>query len=327
MMRAIKAAAVQFEHSSADKGANVRKLEAFVKRAAEREVDLIAFPECCITGYWFLRHLSREQIAELAEDVPGGPACQLLLSLSQEHKITIGAGLVELGDDDRLYNTYVVTLPDGTAHRHRKLHCFVSEHLSSGSEFTVFNTPFGLKMAVLTCWDNNLIENARICALEGAQILLAPHQTGGCHSRSAHGMKPIDKALWENRRENPKAIEDEIRGPSGRAWLMRWLPSRAHDNGMFLIFSNGVGMDDDEVRTGNAMILDPYGRVVAETWQADDEMVVADLELELLINCTGGRWLRGRRPELYWQLIKPTGKESDIRSVRFGRTRPAPEEE
>ena len=32
---------------------------------------------------------------------------------------------------------------------------------------------------------------------------------------------------------------------------MRWLPSRAHDNGMFLIFSNGVGVDDDGIRTGN----------------------------------------------------------------------------
>ena len=55
---------------------------------------------------------------------------------------------------------------------------------------------------------------------------------------------------------------------------MRWLPSRAHDNGLFLIFSNGVGADDDEVRTGNAMILDPYGRILAEsrrsatTWSA-----------------------------------------------------------
>ncbi len=32
---------------------------------------------------------------------------------------------------------------------------------------------------------------------------------------------------------------------------MRWLPSRAHDNGVFYLFSNGVGLDDDEIRTGN----------------------------------------------------------------------------
>jgi predicted amidohydrolase len=45
---------------------------------------------------------------------------------------------------------------------------------------------------------------------------------------------------------------------------MRWLPARAHDNGLFLLFSNGVGADDDEVRTGNAMILDPYGRIIVK---------------------------------------------------------------
>ena len=46
-----------------------------------------------------------------------------------------------------------------------------------------------------------------------------------------------------------------------RAMLMRWLPARAHDNGLFLVFANGIGVDDDEIRTGNSMILDPYGRV------------------------------------------------------------------
>lgn len=63
---------------------------------------------------------------------------------------------------------------------------------------------------------------------------------------------------------------------------MRWLPARAHDNGLFLIYSNGVGIDDDEVRTGNAMILDPYGDILVETWKAEDAMVVADLKAHLL---------------------------------------------
>ena len=89
-------------------------------------------------------------------------------------------------------------------------------------------------------------------------------------------MGPIDRRLWDNRRQDPEAIERELRGDKGRGWLMRWLPSRAHDNGLFLVFSNGVGVDDDEIRTGNAMILDPYGRVLAETWKADDDMVVAE---------------------------------------------------
>ena len=127
----------------------------------------------------------------------------------------------------------------------------------------------------------------------------------------------VDKALWDNRHADPAAIEAELRGPKGRGWLMRWLPARAHDNGLFLIFSNGIGVDGNEIRTGNAMILDPYGQILAETWKADDDMVVADLDPALRENCTGVRWIKTRRPELYGQLTVPTGLEEDIRRVRF----------
>jgi predicted amidohydrolase len=98
---------------------------------------------------------------------------------------------------------------------------------------------------------------------------------------------------------------------------MRWLPSRAHDNGIFLIFSNGIGVDDDEIRTGNSAVFDPYGRILAETWKAGDDMVVADLDASLLEQSTGRRWIRTRRPELYGPLTVPTGNEVDVRQVRF----------
>ena len=224
---------------------------------------------------------------------------------------------IEKADDGALYNSYVVAMPDGEIACHRKLHCFISEHMDSGSEFTVFDTPQGCRVGVLICYDNNIIENVRATALMGAEILLAPHQTGGCDTPSPHCMGVIDTKLWEERESNPEAIEAEFRGPKGREWLMRWLPARAHDNGMFLIFSNGVGVDDNEVRTGNAMILDPYGAVLAETWKARDEMVAADLEAELLNNCTGSRWIKSRRPDLYGSLATPTGEEWDIRKARF----------
>ena len=81
-------------------------------------------------------------------------------------------------------------------------------------------------------------------------------------------------------------------------------------------------MDDNEVRTGNAMILDPYGRILAETWKANDDMVVADLDPALRDNCTGLRWIKTRRPELYGPLTVPTGLETDTRSARFGTDKP-----
>jgi predicted amidohydrolase len=147
--------------------------------------------------------------------------------------------------------------------------------------------------------------------------LIAPHQTGAVRSKNPHLMGLIDRRLWDNRRSNPEAIETEFRGEKGRDWLMRWLPSRAHDNGLFLIFSNGVGVDDDEIRTGNAMILDPYGRVLAETWKADDAMVVADLDATLLDKATGRSWIRARRPDLYAPLTVATGLECDTRKLKF----------
>jgi predicted amidohydrolase len=132
-------------------------------------------------------------------------------------------------------------------------------------------------------------------------------------------MGVIDVELWNNRANDPQAIENEFRGPKGREWLMRWLPARAHDNGLFLIFSNGVGVDDGEVRTGNSMILDPYGDVLAETWKADDAVVVAKLDPSVQASSTGRRWLKSRRPELYGPLTTRTGIEQDTRAVRFNK--------
>ncbi|HEX5412629.1 MAG TPA: nitrilase family protein [Terriglobia bacterium] len=316
-MRNIRAAAVQFEHAAGDKRANLAKVRELVERAARERVDLIVFPECCITGYWFLRHLSRQELAALAEPVFGGPSSQELITLATQHRLTVGAGLVEAAEDGAFYNTYVIAMPDGTVRRHRKLHAFVSEYISNGAEYTVFDSPQGYRAGVLICYDNNLVENVRITALAGAEILLAPHQTGGCRTHNPHLMGLIDRRLWDERAQNPDAIETEFRGPKGRGWLMRWLPARAHDNGVFLIFSNGVGVDDDEIRTGNAMIIDPNGRILVETSKAGDGMVIADLDGSLVTPSVGQAFLKARRPDLYGSLAEKTGREEDTRSLKF----------
>ncbi|MGI9181192.1 MAG: nitrilase family protein [Longimicrobiaceae bacterium] len=317
-MRDLCVATVQFQHAPGDKAYNLGRIRHFVVEAARSGVEMIVFPEMCITGYWHLRKLDREGVEALAEPIPDGPSGELLLSLSREYGMSIGAGLIERAEDGTLYNAYVVAMPNGEWALHRKLHVFVSPFLASGDHYTVFDTPHGSRVGVLICYDNNLVENARATALLGAEILLAPHQTGGCNSVSPRGMKPVDRALWERRQEDPAAIQAELCGPKGRGWLMRWLPSRAHDNGMFLLFSNGIGPDDDEIRTGNAMVLDPYGEVVAESREPGDAMVVADLDASLLPSSSGRRWLRARRPELYAPLIQRTGQEEDTRRVRFG---------
>jgi len=313
----LRAAAVQFESTPGDKDANFRVVETFAAEAATLGVHLVVFPECCLTGYWFLRTLHHDQLAALAERVPDGPSARRLAAMAGRFGMTLGAGLVEVADDGGFYNTFVVALPDGTIHRHRKLHAFEHEAVRCGNEYTVFDLPGGWRVGVLICYDCNIFENVRLTALRGADVLLAPHQTGGVRSRDPHLMGLIDRQLWENRHDSPEAIEGVFRGEKGRGWLMRWLPSRAHDNGLFLVFSNGVGVDDDEIRTGNAMIIDPYGRILAETSKAADTMVIADLDPELLAEATGRKWMRARRPELYAPLSVPTGRECDTRSLKF----------
>ena len=318
----IKAAVIQFQHQAGDKKYNLMMMEKFIGQAAIEGVKILAFPEMCITGYWHVPKLSVAGVEALAEPVETGPSVGLIRALAMKHQMLIGAGLIERAPDGRLYNAYVACMPDGSLHTHRKLHAFEHPAISSGEGFTVFDTPWGVKVGILICWDNNLVENVRATALLGADILLAPHQTGGTHSRSPHGMKPIPLELWAQRAERKAEITAAFKGPSGREWLMRWLPARAHDNGLFILFSNGVGADDDEVRTGNAMILDPYGRIVRETWAAADAMVCAELDLSLIPMCTGRRWLSGRRPELYKILTERQGYERDAITVRFSEALP-----
>jgi N-carbamoylputrescine amidase len=315
-MRNLRVAAVQFESSAGDKHGNFSKLAQFAKAASDRGVEILVTPECGLTGYWFLRRLTVGQLASLAEPVPSGPMCTRLLELAATNKMTIGAGFLEAAGEV-FHNTYVVAMPDGKLVRHRKLHAFEHPAIQSGSEYTVFDTPPGCRVGLLICYDVNIVENVRIAALRGAEILFAPHQTGGCRTTNPHLMGVIDRRLWDDRHRNPEAIERELRGDKGRAWLMRWMPSRAHDNGVFLIFSNGVGVDDDEIRTGNAAIFDPYGRVVAETVKAGDDMVVADLDASLLEKATGRLWIQARRPDLYSELTVPTGRERDAHELKF----------
>ncbi|MBM3821874.1 MAG: acyltransferase [Verrucomicrobia bacterium] len=316
MKKKLKASAVQMESAPGDKESNFRVMEELVKDAAGEGVELVVFPECCVSGYWFIRNLKPEALDALSEPIPG-PSTERLRRLAVQFRMTLGAGWVERGESGQYHNSYVVALPDGRWFRHRKIHAFEHPLIRGGSELTVFDLPGGFRAGVLICYDCNLIENVRMTALRGAEVLLAPHQTGAVRSRNPHLMGMIDRQLWDQRRENPEAIEREFRSDKGRGWLMRWLPSRAHDNGLFLIFSNGVGVDDDEIRTGNAMILDPYGRVLSETWKASDERVTADLDGSLLDEATGRIWIQARRPELYHPLTVPLGIEKETRALKF----------
>jgi len=213
------------------------------------------------------------------------------------------AGLMERDTSDQVYNTYVAVGPEGFIAKYRKLHPFINAGLSAGQEYVVIDL-LGCKVGFSICYDNNLPENVRITAMMGAEIVFMPHVTG-CLPSAMPGRGTVERELWENRHRDPVRLRQEFRGPKGREWLMRWLPTRAYENGVYAVFSNPIGWDYDTVKPGLAMIVDPYGEVLVESDALDDDVVVGLLTPEKIERSSGRRYLKARRPELYGKLVEP----------------------
>jgi predicted amidohydrolase len=301
-MRNIRIAAAQFENRNGDKAYNLSRIRALTAQAVDQGAEIVSFHEACIPAYTFVRKLTKDQLADLAEPVPDGPSTRRLIDISREFRVTVLAGLVER-NGDRFHNTYVCVNPDGFVARHRKLHTFISPFVSPGDEYTVFDL-CGCRCGILICYDNNLPENVRITALMGAEIIFMPHVTC-CLPSVMPGRGLVDRALWENRDRDPVPLRMEFLGPKGRGWLMRWLPTRAYENGVYAVFSNPVGMDDDQVRNGNAMIIDPFGEIIAESNALGDDVVVGLCVPDKIPVSSGYRYLRARRPDIYGKLVEP----------------------
>ncbi len=299
-MKEIRIAAAQFQTRNGEKEYNLSRIEALTKAAAGKGAQVVSFHELCITSYSYLRNLSRTEIFELAEEIPSGPSTERLIQIAGENRVALLAGLVEK-EGDELFNTYICVTSQGVVARFRKIHPFITTHLSPGNEYVVFDL-LGCKCGILICYDNNVIENVRATTLLGAEIIFMPHVTG-CTPSPMPGRGWVDRKLWDYRKEDPESLRKEFDGPKGRAWLMRWLPARAYDNGIYAIFTNPIGPDDDQLKNGNSMIMDPYGEILAECRSMEDEVVVATCTPEKLKLAGGYRYKRARRPELYGKIL------------------------
>jgi predicted amidohydrolase len=191
---------------------------------------------------------------------------------------------------------------DGFLARHRKLHEFISDHISVGDSYTVFDH-LGVRWGILTCYDNNLPENTRMTAMLGAEAILAPHVTG-CLPSPMPGRGTVAPEVWNNRERDPVRCRQEFDGPKGRGWLLRWLPARAWENGVYILYANPIGVEGNTIKPGGSLILDPYGEVIAECRALGDEVVTALLDPAKLESASGRGYIRARRPELYAPLLE-----------------------
>ncbi|MDI9624844.1 MAG: nitrilase family protein [Fermentimonas caenicola] len=294
----------QFENRSGDKDYNLSVIEKLTKEAKVKGSDVVAFHECSITGYTFAKNLTESEMLQIAEYIPEGKSVQRLITMAEHNDITILAGLFEKDRDNKLYNTYVCVNKYGLVASHRKIHPFISRFLSPGNNYTVFEIN-GWKCGILICYDNNIIENVRATKLLGADIIFMPHVTM-CTPSERPGAGFVDPELWKNRDNDPTTLRLEFEGMKGKAWLMKWLPARAYDNNIYAIFSNPVGMDDEQLKNGYSMIIDPFGDIIAECRSFDDCISTATIIPEKLLKSGGYRYINARRPELYKNIL---GKE------------------
>ncbi len=299
-MENIKIAVAQFEPKDGNKEYNLSVIEKLTKKAKEKGADVVSFHEMSVTAYTFFKDLNRDQVLELAEEIPNGKSCQRLIDISKKYDITLLAGLVEV-DNDEIFNTYICVDKSGIVARYRKLHPFISTHMSAGNEYVVFNIK-GWKCGILICYDNNVVENVRATALMGADIIFAPHVTG-CTPSAMPARGYVADELWQKRSYDPVPLRLEFDGPKGRGWLMRWLPARAYDNGVYYAFTNPIGYDGEHLKNGNSMIIDPYGEILTEIRNFDNDLSIATITPEKLKLAGGFRYKNARRPELYRDII------------------------
>jgi predicted amidohydrolase len=238
---------------------------------------------------------------ELAEFIPDGPSISRLTRIAAKNNIVVLAGLFEKDSENKLYKSYVCIDKNGLLAKHRKLHPFINPNLTPGDCYCIFDIS-GWKCGILICYDNNIIENVRATTLLGAEIIFMPHVTM-CTPSTRPGAGFVDPKLWENREADPTSVRLEFDGMKGRGWLMKWLPSRAYDNGIYVVFSNPIGMDDDQLKNGCSMIIDPFGDIIAECRTLGDDYVSAILIPEKVEKAGGSRYIKARRPELYKNII------------------------
>jgi predicted amidohydrolase len=221
-----------------------QNLEAVASSLAGVQANLIVLPELFATGYQFV---SKSEVEDLAEPVPGGPTTQCLMEIARRQGMFLVAGLAE-SDRGRYYNSAVLVGPMGLVACYRKTHLFFEETLFFAPGDTGFRVwDIGIaKVGILICFDWLYPEAARTLALEGADVL--------CH--------PSNLVL-------PHCPDAMI--------------TRCLENGVFSITANRIGVEErggkDPLRyIGQSEIVTPTGAVLHRASRDKEEMGLAEID-------------------------------------------------
>jgi predicted amidohydrolase len=268
-----------------DVDVNTKNHLALMDEAGAAGAQLVVFPEISLQGYppdFANFYPERIRAAfDNAESVPDGPHVQAIAEHAQELGVYVIYGLNEKGTSPGvIYNTAVLTGPDGHVGKYRKVHVGITEQLTwrKGNDWPVFDTAIG-RIGMLICYDKMWPESTRELMLRGADILVMPTAWFMAYGEQ----DPESNILVEQYR-----LFDRV---------------RAAENGRWFVSSNFAGELGGTQFIGMSQIVDPCGRVVETSGMFTPGLAIADIDISGGIAeanaMQGARLVRDRRPDTY----------------------------
>ena len=251
----MRAAAVQLD-STADRSRNLEQTDRLVREAAGDGATLVVLPER------FDLRGDEDDYARGAEPLDG-PTVERMRELARELRVDLVAGSFaeRRADREKLSNTSVHIGPDGGIRAvYRKIHLFdvtvgeteyrESDSDEPGDAVVVSEAGDGTRLGLTVCYDVRFPELYRILALQGALVVTVP----------ANFTRVTGAAHWEV--------------------LLR---SRAIENQVFVVAPAQAGeYPPGKPAYGNALIVDPWGEVLARAPGEGETFVAADLDFDRL---------------------------------------------
>lgn len=270
------AAVAQMEPKLGEIGQNLEAIVARLEEASAQGAELIVLPECAVTGYVFD---SESEALAAAQEIPG-PSLDVIEQACARLAVHAVCGVLAR-EGDELRNRSVLVGPDGLIATYDKSHLphlGVDRFVTAGTEPLVpIDTPIG-RIGLLICYDLRFPEATRSLALRGADLIAHPTNW------------PVEA------RANAEFIT----------------LTRAHENLVYLLTANRVGVERATEFCGWSQIVAPSGRRLAEADAVSETLLVAEVDVEearskSIVPKTGEYEMHlfgHRRPELYEALVE-----------------------
>jgi N-carbamoylputrescine amidase len=256
-----------------------------IEQAAKKKVQILCLQELLYGPYFCAEQNIRWY--ELTERVPDGPTIKLMQKVAAKHRMEMVVPVYEEQMPGLYFNTAAVIDADGKFLGKYRKHHIPHVHPGFWEKFyftpgdlgyTVFNTKYA-RVGVYICYDRHFPEGARILGLNGAEIVFNPSAT----------VAGLSEYLWE--------LEQ---------------PAHAVANGYFVGAINRVGKEKPwniGEFYGKSYFCNPRGKIIAQASRDKDEIVVAELDLDVIEEVRRTwQFFRDRRPDTYGPLTAQTGQ-------------------